>query len=375
MSGHKVEEPFRQLLEAVPDAMLVVDQHGVVRLANTLALRMFGYAARELLGQPVELLLPERLRSRHGHLRSAYSAAPTVRPMGVGLELVGRRRDGSEFPAEISLGPFPTDEGVLVFSAIRDLTERKQAEATLRHQQAQLLAAQTIQRYLLPSGPPQVPGLDIAGASYPADFAAGDHFDYLTLPHGALGFVVGDVSGHGFAAALFMAAVQARLRALAETSIGIDEILARANAALVNESGPGTFVTVFFGCLDLRTKTFVYASAGHPTGYVLDAAGQVKAHLKSTSLPLAILADAKFPLAGPLALQSGDILLLLTDGVLESQAATGENFGAERTLQVLRANRGRAAQEILERLHQAVCGFAAGARPQDDVTAVVIKVQ
>ena len=354
------EQLFRQLLESAPDAMLVVDGAGRILLVNALTERQFGYRREKLLGQPIEVLLPERLRAAHRRQRELYAVQPQVRFMGAGMELVACRQDGSEFPAEISLGPMPTEQGLLVFTAVRDISDRKQAEAALRTSQqrfdlavhgtdagiwdwdlttdevyfsprwksmlgyaddeldnafrewetrlhpedreralqtirdyldgrsgryelehrlrhkdgtyrwilaraaavfdaqgkpcrmvgshidfterrqaeeavkeneVQLLAAQRIQKRLLPAGPPDLPGFDIAGASLAADFAAGDHYDYLPMADGRWGLVVGDVSGHGFAAALFMASVHTRLRALAETNVPIEEMLARANRA------------------------------------------------------------------------------------------------------------------------------------------------
>jgi PAS domain S-box-containing protein len=126
--GGLAEERFRQLLESAPDAIVGVDRDGRIVLANTQTERLFGYARGELLGQPVENLLPERLRALHRQHRAGYYEEPLTRPMGVGLALAGRRKDGSEFPAEISLSPLGTDDGLIVTTIIRDLTERKRAE-------------------------------------------------------------------------------------------------------------------------------------------------------------------------------------------------------------------------------------------------------
>lgn len=137
--GRSAEEtPFQALLESAPDAILIVDAAGQIAIMNSQAERLFGYDRRELLGQPVEVLLPEHLRALHSQHRATYMAEPRTRPMGIGLELTARRRDGSTFPVEISLSALPTEAGLLVTSVIRDVSERKRVEQALARQAAML---------------------------------------------------------------------------------------------------------------------------------------------------------------------------------------------------------------------------------------------
>jgi PAS domain S-box-containing protein len=127
-----VKTRFGALLESTPDATLIVNAMGRIVLANSQAARAFAYGPGELVGQPVEVLLPDRFRASHVGHRSLFSQQPRTRTMGQGLELFGRRRDGYEFPVEISLSPLSTDEGIMVMSAVRDITDRKKAEQKFR---------------------------------------------------------------------------------------------------------------------------------------------------------------------------------------------------------------------------------------------------
>jgi PAS domain S-box-containing protein len=141
-AAEAAETKFRGLLESAPDGIISVDQEGRIVLLNTQAERMFGYGRDELLGQPIEILIPERYHVRHVQDRTRYHSSPSTRPMGAGLDLLARRKDGSELPVEISLSPLaqggPAEDGTLVTSVIRDITPRQRAE----EERVQLLASE-----------------------------------------------------------------------------------------------------------------------------------------------------------------------------------------------------------------------------------------
>jgi len=130
--------PFRCLLEAAPDAIIIVNGGGLIELVNSQTERVFGYTRKELLGKPVEILIPERMRCEHARHREQYAAAPFTRRIGSGRTLSARRKDGTEFPAEIGISPLQTENGMLVISSIRDVSERVNAEQAICRLNAEL---------------------------------------------------------------------------------------------------------------------------------------------------------------------------------------------------------------------------------------------
>jgi len=150
------EQKFRNLLESAPDAIVIVDQKGLIQLINAPTEKLFGYTRAELIGAPVETLVPQRFRGQHSSHREGYAPSPQPRSMGAGLDLQGRRKDGTEFPVEISLRPLETADGTLISSAIRDVTQRKKlAEEFLEHEMRFRLLIDAVKDYAIISFDPE----------------------------------------------------------------------------------------------------------------------------------------------------------------------------------------------------------------------------
>jgi sigma-B regulation protein RsbU (phosphoserine phosphatase) len=283
------------------------------------------------------------------------------------------RKDGTEIPIEVSFSDMELNGERRFVGFIRDITQRKRAERELRENKEQFAVAREIQQRLFPKGAPACPGFDIAGATYPAEATGGDYFDYLPMLGDRVGIVVGDVTGHGVGPALLMAETRAYLRILATRREDVGEILTRANFILAEDMGGERFITLFLARIDPKNRELVYASAGHPAGYVLNPAGDIKATLKRTGLPLGMRADTEYKGASPILLDPGDLVLLLTDGLEEASAPDDSLFGVERVLEVVRSNREKPARQMVEALYESARQFAQNAPQLDDITAIVIK--
>jgi sigma-B regulation protein RsbU (phosphoserine phosphatase) len=264
-----------------------------------------------------------------------------------------------------------------------DVTDRKRAEEELAHATAEFRVARRIQQKLFPTATPRVPGMDISsatfafdigGASYPAEAIGGDYYDYLALRDGCLGVAIGDVSGHGVGPALMMAEVRAYLRAFAQLTPDPSEILRLVNRVILPDIEGDRFITLLLARVEPNRRCFRYASAGHPTGYVFNAAGEVKQSLPSTSIPLGIMPDCDFPASEAIPLEAGDLVLFLTDGIVEARSPDGVIFGTRRTIDLVRCYRRAPARSIVENLYHAVRAYAQNQPQYDDITATVIKV-
>jgi FixJ family two-component response regulator len=245
-----------------------------------------------------------------------------------------------------------------------DITHANEIEDEFR-------AARAIQEQMFPKQVPSLPGFDLAGVCHPTASTGGDYYDYIPMPCGSLGIVVADVSRHGFASALIMAASKRVIRTLVERGIPFGEALTIANRAIAEDTNSEYFVTLFYARLDPKTRQLTYAGAGHEA-YLIDPT-EPSRKLGSTALPLGIHDAAIDTCEDPITLAPGQVLLLFTDGYNEARAPAGGMFGTARILETVHAHRSKSAAEIIKVLDDAVHEFCQPGLPHDDLTIVVLK--
>jgi len=254
----------------------------------------------------------------------------------------------------------------------RELEETVESDIAERElQEEELNRAREIQQALLPKEIPQIEGFEIAGTWEPARIVGGDYFDVIRLSEKKLGICIADVVGKGVPAALFMANVQATVRAYASESASPAWLCARVNSVVCANIAAEKFVTLFYGVLDAEQKTIKYASAGHPRPILKNASGRVT-QLDNGCAVLGVFPTWKYE-DSIVQLAPGDQLVLFTDGITEAAKADGEQFGEEGLIQVVKRLADEPPSKLNAELLTEVKSFC-DSHLQDDATLITIAV-
>ena len=251
------------------------------------------------------------------------------------------------------------------------LERGRQLEIERQRTEDELALARRIQARLLPTGPPAVAGLELAGTSEPAREVGGDYYDYLPLGDGRVALVIADVSGKGVGAALLMSAFRASLLSQDLAAAGLAEVVGRLNQFLHRSVEPGRFVTAFLGVLDGRSGRLAYCNAGHNAPLVLHAAGPVT-RLETGGLVLGFLEHSLYE-TGEIVLQPGERLVLFTDGVTEAADESDEQWGEERLIELLGRTAASPCAGTVARIVAEVRRFEGARGAADDVTLIVAR--
>jgi sigma-B regulation protein RsbU (phosphoserine phosphatase) len=375
------EALYHALVDNLPVRVLHKDPQGRFIFCNQALCAALKRPREKIIGKTDRDFYPEALAEKYIH------DDRRVMETGEVFEAIEEHQDpnGERTYVQLLKAPLVDSRGAIIGLQCLywDITARKQAEAELARTAAEFRVARRIQQRLFPTGVPQVAGLEIGvsrfgievgGASFPAEAIGGDYYDFIPLQDGSLGVAIGDVSGHGVGPALLMAETRAFLRAFAQTHTDVSVILGLVNRVLISDIEGDRFITLILAKLDPKKHTLVYASAGHQTGYVLNSAGVVKQSLTSTGYPLGILKEAEFPASAKITLEPGDLVMLVTDGIVEARAPDGSVFGAQRPVDIARVYREATAGQIVDNLYYAVRAFSQNLPQFDDITAAVIKV-
>jgi sigma-B regulation protein RsbU (phosphoserine phosphatase) len=248
------------------------------------------------------------------------------------------------------------------------LVEVEQAERVVQNE---LRQAAEIQQGLLPKTAPELEDTDLAGLSIACRSVAGDFFDYRPLPDGRWLILIGDVTGKGLSAALLAAGLQARVHVLAEDGVEPDKLLARLNSGVCGVWPPNRFVTLFALALDPATGEFSYSNGGHNPPLLVRAAGGVE-RLSEGGLPVGMIKGMPYS-SGRDRLDPGDTLLLYTDGSVEAESPSGQEYGEERLAEVVRQGGDRPLASLLAAICDEVTAHLEGAPAADDLTLVGLR--
>ncbi|MGD0696360.1 MAG: SpoIIE family protein phosphatase [Terriglobia bacterium] len=361
---------YDQLIRAVEqtaDSVVITNRQGVIEYVNPAFEETTGYSANDALGRTPSLL-------KSGlHDKQFYKALWALLMAGKPFRgiIINRKKSGQLYWSAQTISSMKDEKGEITHfvSVLKDVTElRKQQE-----QEFHLQIAHEVQERLNTTVA-SLPGFDIAGTVCSAMLTGGDYFDFIVQPDGCLCVAIGDVSGHGFGAALVMAETRAYVRSYARMESDVGAILSRVNNALAADLPAGQFVTLLLARLDPRSRVVQYASAGHIPCYLLRPSGEIGHVMESTGLPVGLFAGTQFCSSPAIPLDYGETLAFLTDGVTEAENNDEAPFGADRALEFIKCHLKNSAAELVRGIHETVLDFTGGGPPSDDITSVICKV-
>jgi PAS domain S-box-containing protein len=383
-----MKQRYSDVIDFLPDATFAIDNQGAVITWNKAMEKMTGTSAADMIGKgDYEYALPF-----YGMRRPILADLVLLPDETIEKKYPGLKRDGKTIISEIFIPtfgpkgsfiwakatPLYNSQGSIVgaIESIRDITDLRRTEQTLERSRSELRIASDIQRSFLPEQIPSISGFDLAATTIPAREVGGDFYDFIIQDEN-LQFVIADVSGKGVPAALFMALSRTIVRACVTPHESAAERLCCANDMIVEDSRSATsgmFVTLFYACLNKKDRSLVYANAGHNPPLLFRAATSSIEMMEVTGVALGMGANMKYE-QQQLALESDDILLLYTDGVVEAMNDREELFGQHRLRSSLAAATELSAQAILDSILHDLKEFTKGEEQSDDITAIVIKVE
>ena len=354
-------------VEQTADSVVLTNLKGIIEYVNPAFLKTTGFTKDEVLGQT-----PRILKSGN-HDNMFYKKLWKTVLLGNTFRgtIINKKKNDELYWSQQTITPMRNNDGKITHfvSVLKDITELLEK----KEQEIRLKIASELQQRLYKSKI-SVPGFDIAGKTYSAVETCGDYFDFIQMKDGSIGIVIGDVSGHGIGAALIMVQTLASLRAISKFETDLGVILTHLNQALVDNIDDAHYITLILAKLDPKQHLLQYVSAGHIPAYLLKSSGEKDELLKSTDIPLGIIKDYKYHKSDTIKIDPGDILAFITDGIVEARLHNEDEFGDNRTLNVIKSYRQASAKQIIEKIYLATRSFVKNQKQEDDITSIICKV-
>lgn len=375
------EKRTRLIIESSLSAIVIMDSYGIITDWNHQAEKMFGWSRSEAIGQRLrDLIIPPRFRNAHQKGLQYFLRTGIGSLLNQVIEHIGIRRDGSEFPVELSISPLKLDNAYIFSGFIHDITTRKATEARVRQAQVNLAIAQSeikiaqqIQASLSPSAPIKSEHFEVTGFCLPADQVGGDYFDYFYRNEDHLDMIIADVSGHSIGPALFMVETRSAIRTQANGLGTPSETLTILNNFLFEDLDKADyFITLFYLQYDTTFQQLSFANAGHPPPLLFRPSQSECRQLDAEGLILGINKNVVFE-EKTITLCQDDLILLYTDGLTEAENANGEFFGIKRVSDIFIQHSQQAPQEIIDALLEQLKQFCQSESFNDDITLMIFK--
>jgi sigma-B regulation protein RsbU (phosphoserine phosphatase) len=361
-------------LNAAANAIVITDAGGRVLWTNKAFESLTGYPQSEIAGKTMSLL------QSGCHGPDFYAAL--WKDIADGKvwhgEMINRRKNGSLYTEEQTITPVRGSNGeIRHFIAIKqDITQRKLAEQALLDNAQMVMEMEVgkkIQLSLLPEHPPAIPGLTIAGNLVAASHVGGDYYDYFQRGAQGIDLVIADVTGHSIGSALIMAEARGILHSLYTTDISVAEILQNLGRLLYEDlTRAELFVTIFYARYDSQSNLLSFANAGHNPPLLFSGDKRSFTELDSEGLVLGVKIDFPYE-EGQVTICEGDVLVLFTDGIIESCTPDGEMFGVGRLMSIIAEMAAETPSIIIDEVFRKLSEFTATDTFQDDVSIVVVK--
>jgi PAS domain S-box-containing protein len=364
------EEHLRKLSNAVEqtaDSVVITNLEGVIEYVNPAFVETTGYSLDEALGQTPRIINS----GKHDKMFYKKLWKTILRGNTFKGTIINKKKNNQLYWSQQTITPLKNNVGEITnfVSVLKDITELMEK----KEQEIRLKIAHELQERLYKTKI-SVPGFDIAGKTYSAAETCGDYFDFIPMKDGSIGIVIGDVCGHGIGAAMIMVQTLASLRAIAKFETDLGVILTHLNQALVDNIDSTHYITLILAKLDPKQKTLQYVSAGHIPAYLIKSSGEKDEILESTDIPLGIIKDYTYHKSDTIKLAPGDILALITDGIVEARLNNDDEFGDYRTLNVIKSHCQANAEQIIEKIYLATRSFVKNQKQEDDITSIICKV-